>query len=102
MAAFTLALTLLLAFLSGLLFTDWTAFFGGHLFFGQTFRRKTGGDVLGAFDFLFVTFAVEKRFRRFLSRYFSTGFSGAAVRLLLLLLMEPAPGAKTHSTATAA
>jgi hypothetical protein len=92
----------LFALLWATLFLWFLAFLGGGLFFGQTFGRKTGGDILGAFDFLFVPFAVEERVRGFLAGDFGASFGGAAVWLLLLLLLEAAAWAKTHSTATAA
>jgi hypothetical protein len=72
-------------------------------FFRIALRRETGSDILCALDFLLVASAVKERVRRFLARRFGAGFRRAAVGLLLLLLLvEAATRAETHSTATAA
>jgi hypothetical protein len=105
MSAATLLTALALAalLLAALLWLALLTFLRFGCFFGQTFRRQTGGDILRAFDFLLVTFAVEETVRRFLARHFRAGFRRSAVRLLLLLaLVESATRAKTHTTATAA
>jgi hypothetical protein len=71
----TLAFTLLaLTFSLALRLGVWTlAESFVAVFVGSGVGRETGGDVLGALDFLFVPFAVKEPFGRFLTGYFGAG-----------------------------
>jgi hypothetical protein len=65
----------------------------------NAFRRQTGGDVFGAFDFVCVAMLEEFLLHRGPADGVGASLGGFAVGTLRLGVTQPAARAKTHATA---